>query len=100
MARARRAGSSGSRTTAIFTATPRIARGRSSRSDRGADRGVAPRALVPMAGYPPGAMSTPAVVVDSLSKFFGAAAAVADLSFQVVPGEIYGLLGPNGAGKT
>src|SRR3954449_8407815 len=26
--------------------------------------------------------------------------AVDDLSFAVVPGEVYGLLGPNGAGKT
>jgi len=45
-------------------------------------------------------MTTPAVAVDSLTKNFGATAAVAELSFQVVPGEIYGLLGPNGAGKT
>ena len=34
------------------------------------------------------------------SKSFGATAAVAELSFEVAPGEIYGLLGPNGAGKT
>ena len=45
-------------------------------------------------------MSAPAVVVDSLVKAFGATAAVAGLSFEVAPGEIYGLLGPNGAGKT
>src|SRR5262245_8584371 len=45
-------------------------------------------------------MSTPAVVVDALSKLFGATAAVEALSFQVAPGEIFGLLGPNGAGKT
>ena len=45
-------------------------------------------------------MSTPAVVVDALSKMFGATAAVAALSFEVAPGEIFGLLGPNGAGKT
>jgi sodium transport system ATP-binding protein len=42
----------------------------------------------------------PAVAVDSLSKSFGATAAVAELSFAIAPGEIYGLLGPNGAGKT
>ena len=42
----------------------------------------------------------PAVAVDSLSKRFGATAAVAELSFAIAPGEIYGLLGPNGAGKT
>jgi sodium transport system ATP-binding protein len=45
-------------------------------------------------------MNAPAVVVDSLSKSFGATEAVADLSFAIAPGEIYGLLGPNGAGKT
>ena len=45
-------------------------------------------------------MTTPAVAVDSLTKSFGATDAVAELSFQVAPGEIYGLLGPNGAGKT
>jgi sodium transport system ATP-binding protein len=40
------------------------------------------------------------VVVEHLSKRFGQALAVDDLSFAVPPGEIYGLLGPNGAGKT
>jgi sodium transport system ATP-binding protein len=40
------------------------------------------------------------VVVQRLTKRFGAARAVDDLSFSVAPGEIYGLLGPNGAGKT
>jgi sodium transport system ATP-binding protein len=45
-------------------------------------------------------MSAPAVVVETLSKIFGATAAVAELSFAIAPGEIYGLLGPNGAGKT
>src|SRR6185503_4784533 len=45
-------------------------------------------------------MSGPAVAVDSLFKTFGATEAVAELSFAVAPGEIYGLLGPNGAGKT
>jgi sodium transport system ATP-binding protein len=45
-------------------------------------------------------MNQPAVVVDSLVKRFGAKTAVADLSFSVAAGEIYGLLGPNGAGKT
>ena len=45
-------------------------------------------------------MPAPAIVVDALSKLFGATAAVAELSFAIAPGEIYGLLGPNGAGKT
>jgi sodium transport system ATP-binding protein len=42
----------------------------------------------------------PTIAVDRLSKRFGGALAVDDLSFGVASGEIYGLLGPNGAGKT
>ncbi len=42
--------------------------------------------------------------VDSLTKSFrlddGELRAVDDLSFQIVPAEVFGLLGPNGAGKT
>lgn len=40
------------------------------------------------------------IVVDHISKNFGAQKAVRDVSFEVNPGEIFGLLGPNGAGKT
>ncbi|MGB8647927.1 MAG: ATP-binding cassette domain-containing protein [Anaerolineae bacterium] len=38
--------------------------------------------------------------IASISKTFGTKTAVADLSFTVESGEIFGLLGPNGAGKT
>ena len=43
---------------------------------------------------------TPAVLVEQLQKRYGSTVAVADVSFQVEPGQIYGILGPNGAGKT
>jgi len=40
------------------------------------------------------------IVVDRLTKVFGAQRAVDDLSFTVEPGSVTGFLGPNGAGKT
>ncbi|HMU56282.1 MAG TPA: ATP-binding cassette domain-containing protein [Nitrospira sp.] len=41
-----------------------------------------------------------AIDVSHLSKSYDGHAAVADISFQVYTGEIFGLLGPNGAGKS
>ena len=41
-----------------------------------------------------------AVSVSHVAKRFGETQAVADVSFGVEKGEIFGLLGPNGAGKT
>lgn len=38
--------------------------------------------------------------VEHLHKAYGDFAAVADVSFRVEEGEIFGILGPNGAGKT
>ncbi len=40
------------------------------------------------------------IEVSHLQKSFGQVKAVDNISFQVLPGEIFGLLGPNGAGKT
>jgi ABC-2 type transport system ATP-binding protein len=40
------------------------------------------------------------VSVSGIAKRFGDTQAVADVSFAVEPGEIFGLLGPTGAGKT
>jgi ABC-2 type transport system ATP-binding protein len=42
----------------------------------------------------------PAVVVEGLTRTFGAFTAVDRVSFEVPRGEIFGFLGPNGAGKT
>jgi ABC-2 type transport system ATP-binding protein len=40
------------------------------------------------------------LTVSGLNVFYGSLHAVQDISFNVLPGEIFGLLGPNGAGKT
>lgn len=40
------------------------------------------------------------IVVENLTKKYGAQRAVDDISFRVKTGEILGFLGPNGAGKT
>jgi ABC-2 type transport system ATP-binding protein len=41
-----------------------------------------------------------AIVAEGLAKRYGEVEAVADVSFAVREGEIFGLLGPNGAGKS
>jgi len=40
------------------------------------------------------------LTASHLTRRFGTRVAVDDLSFELVPGEIFALLGPNGAGKT
>ena len=45
-------------------------------------------------------MSGVTVALDGVSRRFGRRMAVADVSFELRPGEVLGLLGPNGAGKT
>jgi ABC-2 type transport system ATP-binding protein len=45
-------------------------------------------------------VTDPAVVVRNISRKFDATEALADVSFEVNHGEIFGLVGPDGAGKT
>lgn len=42
----------------------------------------------------------PAVEVRGFTKRFGDVTAVADMTFDVAPGELFGFIGPDGAGKT
>jgi ABC-2 type transport system ATP-binding protein len=48
----------------------------------------------------PGEHVAPAVEVRGFTKRFGDVTAVADMTFDVAPGELFGFIGPDGAGKT
>ena len=41
-----------------------------------------------------------AIELKTLTKWYGSARGVEDLSFSIEKGEIFGYLGPNGSGKT
>jgi branched-chain amino acid transport system ATP-binding protein len=45
-------------------------------------------------------MTAPVLKVTDLRKSYGAIKAVDGVSFEVMPGEIFGVIGPNGSGKT
>jgi ABC-2 type transport system ATP-binding protein len=45
-------------------------------------------------------MMRPVIQVSGVRKSYGSTVAVAEASFEVNEGEIFGLIGPNGAGKT
>lgn len=45
-------------------------------------------------------MNSLSITVDHLSKSFGAARALADVSLRFAPGALHGLIGSDGAGKT
>jgi ABC-2 type transport system ATP-binding protein len=46
------------------------------------------------------AMTAPVIETDRLTKRYGAARGIEDVSLSVQRGEVFGFLGPNGAGKT
>ncbi len=41
-----------------------------------------------------------AILIDSLSKFYGSKEVLSGLNMQIDSGQIYGILGPNGSGKS
>src|SRR5690349_5543133 len=45
-------------------------------------------------------MSTSAIHLDRVGKRYGRVRALADVSLEVAPGQVFGFLGVNGAGKT
>ncbi len=45
-------------------------------------------------------MDAPVLKVTDMKKAYGAIQAVGGVSFEVMPGEIFGVIGPNGSGKT
>src|SRR5438876_10559404 len=45
-------------------------------------------------------LTKPTLILENVTKRFGAFTAVSDLSLQVRPSRVFGLIGPNGAGKT
>jgi ABC-2 type transport system ATP-binding protein len=44
--------------------------------------------------------SAPAISLNNLSKSYGKSRGIENITFDVMPGEVFGFLGPNGAGKT
>jgi ABC-2 type transport system ATP-binding protein len=42
----------------------------------------------------------PVIQTEALTKLYGSARGIEDVTLAVEPGEVFGLLGPNGAGKT
>src|SRR5688500_2502341 len=46
------------------------------------------------------AVARPTMTLEGISKHYDGVAALTDVSFEVLPGEVHALLGENGAGKS
>ena len=64
------------------------------------EEGTDGSAAGPAFGPPEAPRALPVIALHSLSKSFGGARALRDVSFSVMPGEVHGLLGKNGSGKS
>ena len=70
------------------------------RSEAASPSAPPPPAAAPAPVAAPGAVAETVIEVKDLVRRFGDFTAVANTSFSVRRGEVFGLLGPNGAGKT